>query len=119
MKYLAILLFVSCSQSAPSSLGYDSEKDKWLSEILSTKPEMAKKDSLDKYHEVYYTLTYHDIQIYAVHECAVPFQSKDDWDFFSNKRDGSIVMIQSTLGIAEHNVAPKTLERIKSICLSL
>lgn len=93
-------------------LGYNFEKDRYIDSIINTKPKKVEK----LYERL--SLYYDEVAIVIYLFDFVPYERKGEWSFYCTAFSGEDIIIQSPLGIPEHEVSPKTIDKLKQIYLT-
>jgi hypothetical protein len=91
-------------------LGYDFEKDAYINSILDQKPIFKKTE----YGTT--TIRFEQLQIEVTHYKKIPYKQIESWYISCNDINGEMILLQSSIGIAKHNVSKATLDRIKKMC---
>ena len=116
--YILLCAIFSCTQLKSKidkkdkieQLGYDFEKDVYINSILDQKPIFIQTE----YNTT--TIRFEQLQIEVTHSKKIPYQQTESWDISCNDKNGKMIFLQSTIGIAKHNVSKTTLDRIKKMC---
>lgn len=92
-------------------LGYNPKTDAYINSILN-----QEDSSMIVYIDNNYAgIRYEQLQIDVYYSKFIPYKQQESWFFHCVDKNGKVIMIQSCIGIAKHNVSPETLERIKEI----
>ena len=116
MKTLFISIMMLCSIAAYSQ-DYNVERDIYVNAVLDGRLVDYDVHNSTLFNAVYYTLQYYQLKISVSHYKYVPYGQKEEWVFTAKKEDGGSVLLDGMH--VDNKVHPRTLERIKRICLNL
>lgn len=97
-------------------LGYNPETDAFINDVMSREPLSVVADKFEGFAA--YDLKYAECRLEVFHTSKASYQS-ERWEFYCTMNDGSKCMIQSSLGIPEHQCSPAVLNKIKEKCLTI
>lgn len=93
------------------TLVYNLTKDNWINDILNQTPYSVKIESAVIVYRI--TLKYKDIKIIVYH-----YLQSNDFNIFAFDNKGQPILLETFNDIPEHQIHPRTLDRIKQVCIN-
>ncbi len=106
---------VKCEET----LDYNKETDDFVNDKFNNHQYKATTNKLTYFDEWHFTFRFDDCQFIVVLEPFREFERKEIWHFMCYMKDGTPIMIESSLGLKHHTISQQTYSMLKSKCIDL
>lgn len=101
-------------------IGYNPQKDSLIRSLIKKKPTHFWNVYVGNNHKTDYYMIYwykDSLMLNVTHKHFIEFKQKDSWEFGGMYRNGTILMLESSHFVPEHNISDSTYDMLKQLCL--